>query len=352
MEQSPNGGNRARGKKSLIIMVIVAVLVIAGIVAAVWFGMQRSGQGGGGSAAEKQLYGALGNAARQQKLRVGMYRETFATKDDADARQNVGTFASSVSEVDTKAGKYRSVFAHNLLEEDGSFSIGRCIDGTTYSEAYQSPATNTTRAKTLQEAAGQLGLVPSGNLYQVTQPLTFIACPHLGLLPANPPIAVARLSDGVFPVTLSDQQAQKWQTKLEAAKLFDVKDEGMVEKDGKTLRKISFTSKDDDLTVNQKLYDMFHEAGEIKKIKSEQPKAEVDYEFQSINPNKTGGVGGYYLIDEAKNLPIYSELYGTNEDKEAGKSRAAGLNIARTKQTYAYPDQLTIELATPLEFLN
>lgn len=347
--QVDNTGSPLRNKKlALILLVAVAVLGVA-IGSAIWLSTQKPNSSASEPTAgvEAKFYSTLANAAQQQKLRVGMYRETFATKADADARKNVGTVASSVGEIDTQKG-FRAVFANTILQEDG-YMVGRCIDGTTYNDYYQSPAKSTSRAKTLQEAAGRLTLMPEGSLYKVTQPLTYISCPHLGLLPASPPIAMVRLSDGVFPVTLSEAQAKNWQQKITAAKLFAVKDEGTVKRDGKNLRKLSFTSYNESTT--QKLYDIFYETAEIAKIKSEQPKAEVDYEFQSMNPNNTGGVGGYYLIDEQQNLPVYSELYGTNPDK-TGDTSAARRNIARTKQSYAYPSQLSLDFNTPLEFLE
>jgi hypothetical protein len=337
--------------KILLLAVTFILAVGAGWVAlSLLHKSSKNTQFSSDTTAEARLYGALANAAKQQKIRVSMYRETFATKADADTRKHVGTVASSVGELDTDKG-FRSVYAHNLLQSDGSFSVGRCIDNTTYNDYYKVPARPTTRAKTLQEAATRLKLMPQGNLFKVTQSLTYISCPHIGLLAASPPVAVTRLSDGVFPVTFSDQQATNWRQKLFTAKLFTVKDEGSVERDDRKLRKISFAPRDN--TTNQKLYDLFYETGEIAKIKSEQPKAEVDYEFQSINPNNTGGVGGYYLIDEQTNLPVYSELYSTNQDKSIAKSRsAADRNIARTKQVYAYPAGLTLDINTPLEFLN
>lgn len=349
MDQSQTETKSYRSLKYIIPIAIIAV----GVLATAFLALQKPNETSQNTQtnSETKLYEALGNAAKQQKIRVGMYRETFAKKSDAEARKNIGTVASSVSEVDTAKG-YRSVFAHNILQDDKTFSIGRCMDGTTYNDIYQSPAKNMQRAKTLTEAAAQLTLIPEGNLFEVTQPLTFVSCPHLGLLPASPPLAVARLSDGVFPVTLSDQQAKNWQEKVKNARLFSIKDEGMVERSGQKLRKFSFSGGENDFSVNQKLYDIFYETGEIAKLKSEQPKAEVDYEFQSINPNNTGSIGGYYLIDEARNLPVYSELYGTNPDKKSESSRAADRNIARTKQTYAYPARLTIGLDTPLEFLQ
>jgi hypothetical protein len=304
------------------------------------------------SSAATKLYDALGNAAKSQKLRVAMYRETYANKADADAKQNVGSIASSVSEVDAVAGKYRSVFAHNLLQQDKTFSVGRCMDGDTYNEAYNTQLNKEPRATSLKEIAPHLELAPKGHVYKVTLALSNIPCPHLGILPSSPPLAVARLSDGVFPVTFNDQQAANWVAQVKKANLFDVKDEGMVKRDGKSLRKISFSPKNNSYKVNQNLYDIFYQTGEIEKIKTEHPDGEWQYEFLSINPVNSGGVGGFYLIDEAANMPVYSELYGTNPDKQIDASPAAGRNIARTKQTYAYPGTPTIDINTPLEFLE
>lgn len=337
----------------IVLATIGAVVVIVLLI--LIFMMQKSPQSAEKNAAagaETKFYGALANAAKQQKLRVGMYRETFANKADADSRQNVGTIASSLSEIDTEAAKYRSVFAYNFLQNDNSFSVGRCLDGTSYNDYYQPPATRTDRAKTLDDAASRLQLMPQGNLFKVTEALTYISCPHIGLLPASPPLPVARLSDGVMPVTLSDSQAAAWQKKLIEANLFTVKDEGVVDRNGQKLHKFSFAPSGDQFATNKQLYDIFYQTGEVQKIKSEHPTAEVDYEFQSINPINSGGIGGYYLIDMDKNLPVYSELYGTNPDKKVDESGAAKRNIAHTKQTYSYPDQPTIDLNTPLEFLN
>jgi hypothetical protein len=347
MEQPVDYEDSKKRKRNIIVIITSAIVII--IAAYFIFAAQKvnkSVENKVSNAAAEKLYDALGKAAKQQRIRVGMYRETFAHKADADARRNVGTTASSIGEIDTQAGKYRSVFAYNTISDDGSYSVGRCIDGTTYNDIYASPAKNTQRAMTLEDAATRLNLMPDGNLFKVTEPLVFISCPHIGLMPAAPPLPVTRLSDGIMAVTLSDSQAENWKKKLQSADLFTIKDEGVVERNGAKLRKFSVTPKNDDLTISKRLYDIFTETAEIAKIKSEHPKAEVDYEFQSINPLNSGGVGGFYLIDEDKDLPVYSELYGTNSDKESKR------NIARTKQTYSYPSQLTIDLTTSLEFLQ
>jgi hypothetical protein len=337
----------------ITVLVIVAVALLSGTILALTSGKKTKNGNNtapqNNSSATTMFYSMLGNAAKQQKLRVAMYRETYANKADADAKHNIGVQTSSVSEVDTAAGKFRSVFVSSELQGTGKFNIGRCLDGITYQDDYT--AHHLSFPSTLTEASTQLKLLPEGHLYQVTEPLVFITCPHLGILPSSEHIAFSRLSDGVFPVTLSDSEAAAWRQKVQAANLFTVTDEGTVTHDGKKLKKLSFTPKQID-GVNQQLYQIFADAGEITKIKSEHPTAEVDYEFLSINPFNSGSVGGFYLVDPQTNLPVYSELYGTNPDKQLGSSPSASKNIARTKQSYSYPDQLTIDINTPLEYLQ
>ncbi|MET1032899.1 MAG: hypothetical protein ABWX94_00180, partial [Candidatus Saccharimonadales bacterium] len=161
----------------------------------------------------------------------------------------------------------------------------------------------------------------------------------------------ARLSDGLMPVTFSTSQADKWKTKVISAKLFNVKDEGMTTREGKQLRKFSLTPRDNRTDINEQLYDIFYETGEIDKIKRDQPKAEWQYEFIGINPANGGSIQGYYLIDEATGLPVYSELEGLNSDRDKSNSTAKA-NLGFNKQTYAFPAALSLEVTSPLEFLQ
>jgi hypothetical protein len=301
------------------------------------------------------FYGMLENAARQQKIHVGMYRETFDTKEHADAMRNPGTVMSSVAEVDTEEKAYRSVFATNEIFNP-EFSVGRCIDGTTYNDYYSEghPTNKAPRATTLPQAAGpeHLGMLPTGHLFKVTEPLQFISCPYLGLLPSSSLIAVSRLSDGVMPVTLSDAQAKRWAQAVMKADLFDIKDGGSANYKGKDVKKVSFSPRDE-TSINDRLYKIFYETAEIDKIKRELPDAQWQYEYLSLNIQNTGSVGGYYLVDDTAKLPVYSELYSTNPDKKSSKpGDPASKNIVRTKQSYEFPSKLTITLETPLEFLK
>lgn len=342
MEEKPH-----ENKKLFAVGIVAAALVALAIITIVVVGFMNGG-GTKPMAPDETgalFYDSLGNAAKQQQLRVAMHRATYANKADAEAHQNIGTEASSVAEVDIATTKSRSVFATNATDAP-NFTTGRCMDGTTYSDDYT--INKIARPTTLADAAE--ALKTNQRLYKSSVPI-FNPCPQLGIMPeASIDLASFRFSDGVFPVTITDSQAQNWKEQVKEADLFTLKDEGVVERDGKQLKKISFTPKDEKGT-NSKLYAIFNQTAEIDKIKTEQPKAIYQYEFISINPANTGGIGGYYLIDEKAKLPVYSELYGTNTDRETGKS-SARFNIARTKQTYAFGKPLSLTYESPLEILH
>lgn len=299
------------------------------------------------SASETLFYDALGNAAKQQQYRIAMYRATYANKADADAAKNVGTETSSVAELDNPIGKSRSVFATNAADAP-KFHMGRCLDGAVYGDNFRSGVNP--HPTTLAETAELLRT--NQKIYRLTETASMSVCPKLGVSQIGVlDLASYRYSDGVFPVTLNDTQAENWKNKVREAKLFTFKDEGMVERDGKQLKKISFTPKDE-TSVNDTLNDIFMETAEIAKIKAEHPKAEVDFEFISIGTRNTGSVGGFYLIDETTKLPVYSELYSTNPDRALNREDASEANIARTKQTYIFGKPLSLTFESPLEIVK
>lgn len=331
-----------------VIAAVLAVLLIAvvAIMALMTGGGAKPTKEGADNATARLFYDALGNAAKQQKLRVAMYRATYANRADADKKQNIGREASSVAEVDITAGKVRAVYATSVTHAP-EFAIGRCMDNTEYNDDYF--VSKQPRPTSLGAAAD--ALKTNERLYKVTQNLVFVVCPSLGVMPSAAfDLASFRLSDGVFPVTLTDTQAHNWKTKLQDANLFTLKDEGVVEREGRQLRRISFSPTASD-EINQRLYTIFSEAGEIEKIKREHPEAHWEYEFITVNPANTGSVSGFYLIDEKTKLPVYSEMNGINKDKE-NKEKSARFNIARTKQAYTFGKPLSLEFASPLEILE
>lgn len=357
MEQTPETPNTMQPnqpyerKKLLAVALISAVILgmaVAAIVIVAMIGKKPANEASKAPAAEETLfYDALGNAAKQQQYRIAMYRATYANKADADTAQNVGTETSSVAEIDNAAGKSRSVYATNAADAP-KFHMGRCLDGAVYGDNFRTGVNPHTT--TLAETAELLRT--NKQLYRLTETASLSVCPKLGVSQLGAlDLASYRYSDGIFPVTLTDTQAENWKNKVKEAKLFTFKDEGVVERDGKQLKKISFTPKDD-TSVNATLNDIFKETAEIAKIKAEIPKAEVDFEFISIGTRNTGSAGGFYLIDEASKLPVYSELYSTNPDKTLSRDDASEMNIARTKQTYTFNKPLSLSMDSPLEILK
>lgn len=350
----PNGiyssqPSKGIAKKWLLPVVGIAILLLVGLV---FFALSSSKKENkntdtGSEAAAVSFYDALAKGAAQQNIRVAQYRTTYANQADLEAKTDPGFIQSSIAELSNN--KFRTVYAQRLYDADKpEFRMGRCIDGVAYIDGLGSAFGSQRPApKTLPEANEYLK-----QMYRSTVEGGFVVCPYLGLMPAGSiDLAPARLSDGLMPVTLTEAQASNWKNKLKAANLFTVKDEGTVMHGGKQVRKYSFTPRGDALIVNEKLYEIFYETGEIEKIMREHPDAQWKYEFLSINGANNGGIKGYYLVDETSGLPVFSELKGIQEDK-ANDRDVARANIGYNKQTYAYPTAPTVELTTPLEILE
>ena len=354
--QSPLGQpNQPLERKKMLavglISLVIAGLAVGAIIMVATMGAKNVPSGSNNntkeSAAATLFYDALGNAAKQQQYRIAMYRATFANKTDADSGKNIGTEASSVAEIDNPIGKTRSVYATSVVDAP-NFHMGRCLDGAAYGDNFRKGVNP--HPTSLAETAELLRT--NQKLYRLTETASFSACQKLGVSAFGViDLASYRYSDGVFPVTFTDVQAENWKNKVKEAQLFTFKDEGMVEHDGKQLKKISFTPKDEQ-TVNATLQDIFQETGELEKIKREHPTAEVAYEFISIGTQNTGSVGGFYLFDEAAKLPVYSELYSTNPDKPLDRETSSELNIARTKQAYKFGAGLSLTFESPLEIVK
>jgi hypothetical protein len=287
--------------------------------------------------AAKVLYEALGNAARQPMIRVEMHRTTFATEEDAQTLKRATSESSTVSELDSEHGDYRSAYA-TRLQGKPDFVVGRCVHDADYRDfLHRSKATSLAQAESVLD-----------RLQKASVALPFSPCPPAGLIAGAPPdLAMARLSDGVFPVTLTDAQAQSWVSEVSAADLFDVTDEGTVHADGRDLRKLRLTPKGSVEDTNRRLYEIFYKAGDIARLtrlKKRNPKVEFAYEFISIGVANHGNVLGHYLIDPETELPVSSELEGTGTAGSASKS-----GWARTRQTYAFPKRLSLTASSAVE---
>lgn len=342
-------GQGKRFGKWLVPAIVLVVLLGAGLIFFALGGNKKDKQNDsvGDPKVVSGFYDALAKGASQKNIRVAQYRTTYATRADLESKNDPGFIQSSIGELVNN--KYRSVYAQRMYDKT-DFSMERCMDGVSYWDGLgtafgaQRPA-----PKTLAESNEYLK-----QMYRVTEAVQFTVCPYVGVMPGGTlDLAPARMSDGFMPVTLSDSQAANWKAKLQAANLFAIKDEGITEHNARQLRKYSFEPRGDISTINEQLYNIFYETGEIEKIMREQPKAEWKYEFISINAANNGGIKGYYLIDEQTGLPVFSELQGLGEDKvKDPASPVKKANLGYNKQSYAYPSAPTIELNTPLEIVE
>lgn len=348
LQSSPTQTPAQKPRKKILIAGAIGLIILIGLLLAFLFATQNqqkspSGNGGNNDTANK-FYTMLENSAKQGRLKIAMFRQTFATKADADSGQNAGSTQSSVSQVDDQAQKHANVYAFEVGGAGKGFRVGRCYDGKPYGVA--DAESNSTL--TLQAAVDRLKqpLMP-------VEPRSVIdSCALIGVPPeAVADLAYARVSDGVMPVTLSGDQAKTWIESLKQYDMFIVKDEGSQERDGKQLKKISFTVKDEfKNNANSTLNGVFEDSVGFNAMPEHQKKA-YRYAFLPINPGMTGSIEGYYLIDEKSNLPVYSELKGVNRDRDPGTPQA-GRNIARTKQTYNFNPNDFISANTPLEILQ
>jgi hypothetical protein len=339
---------KKRPGKWLIGVILIVLIAVAAILSPFLLGGSKkaddTGTKSGDTRAATRLFDALSKGASQQNIRVAQLRKTYATRADLQKDTDPGFIQSSVAELIDQ--KFRALYAQRTYDAD-TFRMQRCMDRTSYIDGLGAAGLSRIPPKTLTEANEYLK-----QMYQITQNLTFIVCPHAGVMPGGSiDLAPARLSDGLMPVTFSRMQANSWKNKLLEANLFNVKDAGVLTRDGKQVRKLSFTPANDRADSNKRLYDIFYQAGEIEKIKREQPKAEWQFEFISINPAASGSIQGYYLIDESTGLPVYSELQGLGQDRDKSQPSSRGA-LGYNRQAYSYPRAPTIDLTTPLEFLN
>jgi hypothetical protein len=284
--------------------------------------------------AEELFYQSIQNASHQPVFHIGMIRSHYRDKAGADAGKEPAALWSSVSELDTTKADYRNVYAYRLPDAK-TFFIGRCLTGRDLRDF----TPNASRPATLPAAA-----VALNSLQEATQKLPNAACPLLGVNPSGTvELATARLNDGVFPVGFATEEAARWTSAVKAYKLFTVKDEGMVTKDGRRLRKVSFAPRDGVTDANRQLYRAFTQiAGSVTKQSA--------YSLITIGLNNAGGISGYYLVDESTKLPVYSELANTLSEAEFSSGSAAGaFNVVRTRQNYSY-GRLTLDERTPLDF--
>lgn len=321
------------------LFIIIGVVLVVVIAAAIFMWLKPASspsQGPQNSAQAEQLfYDTLQNAAKQPVFRIGSYRGYFVNENDANHGKLAAVW-SSVSELDTAKSDYRNVYVYRFSDTD-KFTVGRCIGDQDMRPFTLSRADTPT---TMDSAVELLNNLQSAKADSTASP-----CPYYGVYPFGVrDLAPARPNDGVFPVGFDQNDAAKWVGDVKSKQLFDIKDEGQVTKDGKTLRKVSFAPKSATKDANKQLFAAFQAvAGEITLSNA--------YSFMTLGYSNEGSVKGYYLIDESTKLPVYSELSSTDISPSDGSALSA-FNLVHTKQNYSYGGPLTLDNKSKLDFVK
>jgi hypothetical protein len=319
--------------------IIIGVVVLAIVLAAAFMWLKPAGSPSHGSQnsaqAEQLFYDTIQNASKQPVLKFGSYRGYFANENDANQGKLAAVWTST-SELDTTKSDYRNVYIYRFSDTD-KFTVGRCLGDQ---DLRPFTARKADLPTTMDGAVEMLGKLQSAKADSGASP-----CPHYGVYPFGVrDLAPARLSDGVFPVGFDEKDSAKWVQDIKAKQLFDIKDEGTVNKDGKTLRKVSIVPKAAAKDVNKQLFAAFQAiAGEINLSNA--------YAFMTLGYSNEGGVKGYYLIDESAKLPVYSELSSTDISPSDGAALSA-FNVVRSKQNYSYGGPLTLDATSKPDFVK
>lgn len=271
------------------------------------------------------FYDTLQNAAQQTRVRMAHYQAEYKTEDDQKANK-IDSFDESLAEFDTKTKQYSSVFVYG---DTVSPLPERCVKNQIYSfQTYD--------VTTLQQAEDALKR-PSHPALPDPSDSQYGPCLY------NSPFRPGKLTDGIIPIGFSAQQAQSWVTYLKGIGLLTLKDEGTTTYKGKTGHKISFTL--NQVQGSQGTTDLFFFAQRDGTTnKNGGNNQDPTYFDRILDPGNGTNLKGFYIIDEAKKLPMYSEFQSIGVPN-------IDYNPLVTKQNYTFNADFTITQTTLLEKL-
>jgi hypothetical protein len=316
-------------KKRLILIVAgIVLLVLGGLL---WM-LTRSTQPTAGdqplSSSEKLLDEMLAAAAAKEKVHFNYAERKF---DSLDAR-NKGTVASdfySVAEIDNTTGDFRAVYARRAGSSAAAYyDVGRCLEG----EAFLSPA-----------APYSLKTVPAV-IEALKQPF--------GVAPASDSrqgdgcqltdeYRSARLTDGIIPIGLSQPQIEGWLQHLRGSKFIQVKDEGLATYRGKSVRKLRL---DTNSVAGTGSFYQSAVVGAGLQLTQEDGTGPGPDAYRLDDIPATDNISGFYLLDEATKLPVYSEFVSASL-----LNNKAGFVF---RHAYQYPPVLSLDQTSTIETLE
>lgn len=316
--------------KRLVLVIVGALLLVSLVWAAISFMSKSSAPGTNGQpTAATQLFDDMLATAAAKKLVQLTYAERGYESRAAFEAKQVRDRLYSVAEFDLNTKDYRAVYANELGSGGlNYYMVRRCLDGKMYRGG-----DNAFAYRTVEDVKTAL-----------TQPFTVTVADSeaqdCSLTNSNRP---GRLTDGVIPIGLDEQQIEGWLAALHEDNFLQVEDKGMTTYDQKSVRKLQMT------TSSIGGVGSFYTAaknGAGLQLTDDGGEAGAD-SYRLDHMATSNNISGFYLIDEATKLPVYSEfvsaaLLGDNNDK-------AGTVM---KQVYAYPNALTLGQTSTINTLE
>jgi hypothetical protein len=344
-----------RRRKWFLPLVIAVVLVVAGLLATLLFVFQndkddstKSGSknsaenaadNGTSRPAEKELYSMFKTAATQKKIRLAF--DLWDSETEQRKKIESKNHRLSLAEYDDSNQTYNSVIvAQNSSVVDNFIYINRCLNG----QAYQ-PVDPSISYKSWDKALAALH-------EQIELRRTDDSTCDKSMLS----IKDGKISDGIIPLAISDTQADSWIERLKTEKLFTAETKGTVNYKGKKLLKVSFALNEEattDGSGNQWgagwLFFVLRDGIDVAKApfaNLQESELNVKYNDDLHGSGLPGSytVKGYYLINEATNLPVYSEF-----DFKLLIPNGHARTYYFSKASYTYPDKFIIDEKTNLD---
>lgn len=329
---TPTEAPKKRGKW-IVAIIAITLVVVGGVVAFMLAG--NSGSGGSLSAAdtEKLFYDTLANASGKKMVNL-TYAERFYPSKEDYAAEKIGSELYSVAEYDEPTTDYRAVYTQSIASSTGVYyETVRCLGGV----AYVPPKSNSSY-KSLEAVQESLA-----------QPFTDHATPgsraERSCL-ASGEDRKARVTDGIIPLGLTQQQTSGWLNHLKESQSVKVEDKGTTTYNGKTVRKIALASSS--LGGAGQFFTSVEKGAGLQLTPPPGSTAAADAaKFDEMAT--TDNIVGFYLIDEAGKLPMYSEFTAASLVNAEGGGRNNGMVL---KQTYAYPTALSLDQTSKLVILE
>lgn len=307
-----------------IVWVIVGILAAVILLPFLIFALTKVLGGNSGNAL---FYEALSNASQKDKVQqLTLYKQWQEGEATTTPPYNE---TLSLTEFDTTTQKFNTIDASTGLFDDAE----KCLEGKPYRYLLRNSEGIGAMAAVLNDPAAEEAVFADPN--GPYNPCNFKRSSKNG-----------KFSDGIIPVGMTAEKATSWINYFKTREVFAVKDEGMTDYKGKSVRKLSFK-------LNPKFdTSVFFYAvrdGDTGKTDGLGFNWQINFGYQlSSNLATPPSMKGFYLIDEQTKLPVYSEVVSETPE---GKN-AAQLPSVTQKVSYSYPSQLSITKDTKLPLLQ